>query len=161
MDLKKPKHFTSKKEDKFLVSFFFLFLFKLGKIQLWLSFTKVSSMLFENIYKICTEASVMEAILNKVLIPQNGLSQERLSISLTNNFLWFLQKIEQKRTFLNDNIVWCKNSRVFKDLSNSGSFFLFSVYTHIHVFLKNIPHKKLEMLLCKDKSSQKFHKCYS
>ena len=95
-------------------------------------------MLFENIYKICTEASVMEAILNKVLIPQNGLSQERLSISLTNNFLWFLQKIEQKRTSLNDNIVWCKNSRVFKDLSNSGSFFLFSVPTHFVILSTRI-----------------------
>ena len=138
MDLKKPKHFTSKKEDKFLVSFFFLFLFKLGKIQLWLSFTKVSSMLFENIYKICTEASVMEAILNKVLVPQNGLSQERLSISLPNNFLLFLQKIEQKHTSLNDNIVWCKNSRIFKDLSNSGSFFLFSVPMHFVILSTRI-----------------------
>ena len=138
MDLKKPKHFTSKKEDKFLVSFCFLFLFKLGKVQLWLSFTKVSSMLFENIYKICTEASVMEAILNKVLVPQNGLSQERLSIGLPNNFLLFLQKIEQKHTSLNYNIVWCKNSRIFKDLSNSGSFFLFSVPMHFVILSTRI-----------------------
>ena len=81
-------------------------------------------MLFENIYKICTEA--------------HGLSQERLSISLLNNFLLFLQKIEQKHTFLNDSIVWCKNSRVFKDLSNSGSFFLFSVPTHFVILSSRI-----------------------
>ena len=59
--------------------------------------------------------------------------------------------------------------RVIKDLSNSGSFFLFSVPEHFvvlstgkfHIFLKNIRHKKskkLERLPCKGKSSQKFHK---
>ena len=88
----------------------------------------------------------------KVLVLQNGFSHGHLSISFLNNFLWLLPKIEQKRISLNNNIVRCKNSSVIKYLSNSGSFFLFSVskhffilssfYSKFHVFLKNIPHKK-------------------
>ena len=44
-------------------------------------------------------------------------------ISFLNTFLWLLPNIEQRRTPLNDNIVWCKYSIVIKDLSESGSFF--------------------------------------
>ena len=93
----------------------------------------------------------METILSKVLVLQNGLSYERLSISFPNNFLWLLPKIEEKCISLNDNIVWCKNSRFIKDLLNIGSFYLFSVSKDFfilsmhksHVFFKNIPHKKI------------------
>ena len=66
----------------------------------------------------------MEAIFSKVSVLQNGLSHERLPISFSNTILWLLPNIEQKRIPLNDNIVWCKNFRVVKDLSNSDSFFL-------------------------------------
>ena len=44
-------------------------------------------------------------------------------ISFLNTFLWLLPNTEQRRTPLNDNIVWCKYSIVIKDLSESGSFF--------------------------------------
>ena len=113
-----------------------------------------------------------ETIYRKVLVLQNGLSHEHFPVSFPNTSQKLLLKIEQKRLSLNDNIARCKNPRAVKDLSNSGSFFLFSfpnlfysLYAQIScIFLKNIPHKKsikLENLLCKDKSSQKFHKCYS
>ena len=52
-------------------------------------------MFFENIYKICTEAPVMETILNKILVPQNGISHRHLSISFLRHVLWLLHKIEQ------------------------------------------------------------------
>ena len=69
-------------------------------------------------------------------------------------------------------VVWCKNSRVIKDLSNSGSFYLlvflniflfflrsnFAYFRKIFLAEKSI---KLERVLCKDKSFQKFRKCYS
>ena len=84
-------------------------------------------MFFENFYKICHETSVTETIFRKVLVIQNGHSHEHLRVSFPNTFLWMLPKIEQKRISLNDNIVWCKNSRVVKDLSNSGTFILFNV----------------------------------
>ena len=45
-------------------------------------------------------------------------------ISLPNTFLWLLPNTEQKHVPLNDHIVWCKYSRVIKDLSKSGSLFL-------------------------------------
>ena len=129
-------------------------------------------MLFENFQKICTEVSVTEMISSKTFVLQNGLSLGRLSFSFPNTVLWLLPKIEQKRISLNDDIVWYKNSRVIKDLSNSNSFYLISVPKHFfilstrkfHAFLKNIPHKKsikLQRLLCKNKSPLKFHKCYS
>ena len=113
-----------------------------------------------------------ETIFRKVLDFQNGLSHKHLPVSFSSTFLWLLPKIEQKRIYLNDKIAWCKKSRVVKDLSNSGSFFLFSVLKHFfilstrkfHVFLKIFLTKKiiiLERLVCEDKPSQKFHKCYS
>ena len=109
-----------------------------------------------------------EAIFRKLLVLQNGLSHEHLCVSFPDTFLWLIPKIS-----LNDNFVWCKNSRVIKDLSNSGSFFLFSVpklflilsARKFDVFLWKYSLQKksvkLERLLCKDKSSQKFHESYS
>ena len=44
-----------------------------------------------------------------------------------NTFLWLLPNMEQKCIPLNDNIIWCKDSRIIKDLSNSGRFFLLGV----------------------------------
>ena len=63
---------------------------------------------------------------DQVLVLQNGLSHGCLPISFPT-ILWLLPNIEQKRIPLIDNIVWYKNSRAIKDLSNSGSFFLLSV----------------------------------
>ena len=75
----------------------------------------------------CRKTSVMETIFSKVLVPQNGLSHGCLPTCFRNTILWILPNIEQKRIPLNDNIVWYKNSRVIKDSSNSGSFFLSNV----------------------------------
>ena len=61
-----------------------------------------------------------DTIFCKVLVLQNKLSHKHLPVSFLNTFLRFLPKIEQKRIYLNNNIVWFKNSRVVKVLSNSG-----------------------------------------
>ena len=123
---------------------------------------KCGSSMFLKLLKICTAASVTET----------PSSHGYLSITFPKIFLWLLPNIEQKRIFfLNNSIVWCKNHRAMKDLSGSGSFviqclhfFIFPTRT-FYVFLKNISRKKksikLEGLLCKGKSSQKFRKCSS
>ena len=108
------------------------------------------------------------SIFRNVLDLQNELIHKHLAVSFLNTFLWLLPKIEQKRVSSCDKIVWCKNSRVAKDLSNKWQIFLFSVpqdfvilsTRKFHVFLKNIPHKKsikLESLLCKFKNWSSYH----
>ena len=84
---------------------------------------------FENFQKIFGETSVMETIqtIQTILFFQNGLRYGRFSISFPNISLQLLPNIKQKRIPLNDNIVWSKNSRVIKDLSESGSFFLSNI----------------------------------
>ena len=77
----------------------------------------------------------METIFSKVSVHQNGLSHAPLPISFPNTILCLLPNIEQKRITLNDNIVWCKNSSVVKDLSNSGSFFLLSFPKYLNIIL--------------------------
>ena len=69
--------------------------------------------------------------LGKFLVTENGIRYWRLSISFPNTFLLLLPNIEQKRIPLNDNIVWCKRSRVIKDLSKSGSFFLLNASKYL------------------------------
>ena len=89
---------------------------------------------------------------------------------LSNTISWLLTNIEQKCIPLNVNIVWCKNSRVTKELSKTDSFFLlnvpkyflFSLRANVTYFLKNMPLKgflsKLKKFLCKDMSLQNFLK---
>ena len=95
-------------------------------------------------------------------------------ISFPNTSLWLLPNIEQKRIPLNDNIVWCKYSRVIKDLSKSGSFFLlnspkylgarifYSLYVQTLLIFWNVyfskKNRETKTFLCKDKSSQNFLK---
>ena len=88
--------------------------------ELW-NFSPVAS-LWKTL--ICRETTVMETIFRKVQIIQNGLMWGRLSINFPNTFIWLLPNIQQKLIPLKDIIVWCKHSRVIKDLSKSGSFFL-------------------------------------
>ena len=78
-------------------------------------------MFFKNFKKICTEASM--SIFRNVLDLQNELIDKHLAVSFLNTFSWLLPKIEQKRISSYDKIAWCKNSRLVKYLSNSGSFF--------------------------------------
>ena len=89
----------------------------------------------------------MKTIFSKASLFQTGISHTRLPISFLNTILWLLPNIEQKRITLNDNIVWCKNSRGAKNLSNSGSFSLLSfpkyVRANVTYFLKNIFHRKI------------------
>ena len=98
-----------------------------------------------------------------------------LSISFPNTFLWLFPNIERKGISFNDNIIWCKYSRVIQDLSKSESFFLlnapeilrrktflFSISANSTYFLKCISLKKsvkLKRLFWKHKSSQKSKYC--
>ena len=109
-------------------------------------FTTCSSSTFsENFQKICRETSVI----------QNGFACKGIFTSFLNTFLWLLLNIKQKRIILNHNFVWCKFSRVIKDLPKSGSpflikcpgilrseTFLFSLRENFTYFLKCIPLKK-------------------
>ena len=69
----------------------------------------------------------MNTNFNKISFLQNGLSHRLLFLGFPKTFLRLLQNIEQKRIPLIDSFVWCKNSRVIKDLQNIGSFFLLGV----------------------------------
>ena len=44
-------------------------------------------------------------------------------MSFPNTFLWVLPNIEKQRIPLNDNIAWCKYSRVAKDLTKKEKFY--------------------------------------
>ena len=80
-------------------------------------------------------------------------------VTFCNATVWCFLKTFRKY------VAWCKNSRVIKDLSKSGSFYLLSVPEHFFTYFWKIfltkKSKKLEKLLCKNKFSQKFHKWYS
>ena len=76
---------------------------------------------------LCRETPVMETIISKVSALQTWLSHRRLPISFSNTFLWLLPNTEKKGIPLDDDIVWCKNSIVLKDLAKIGDFFLLSV----------------------------------
>ena len=97
-------------------------------------------------------------------------SGKGFSISFLNTFLWLLPNTEQRRTPLNDNIVWCKYSIVIKDLSKSGFLYLLDAPKYLGArlfyslfaqtdsyFLKCIPSPKKSVKLkrfhCKDNSS--------
>ena len=122
-----------------------------------------SSACSETFQKICEEKFVMEIIFRNVI---------RLSISFSSTFLWLLPKIEQKHIPFNDNIVWCKYSRVITDLSKKGNFFLltapkylgarFFIFSTRYLYVFSEMHSsqkksvKLKRFLCKDKFSQNF-----
>ena len=80
-------------------------------------------------------------------------------VTFCNAAVWCFLKTYRKY------VAWCKNSRVIKDLSKSGSFYLLSVPEHFFTYFWKIflakNSKKLEKLLCKNKFSQKLHKWYS
>ena len=59
----------------------------------------------------------MEAIISKVSAVQIWLSHRSLPISFSKTFLWLFSNTEEKGIPLDDDIVWCKNSIVLKDLA--------------------------------------------
>ena len=126
MDLTKRKHFTPKKEHNFLMTTFFVSLFRLEKSQLWLSFTMQQFDGFFKTFRNLEENICDGGIFSKVAVHQNGLNHARLLFSFPSTILWLHPNIEQKHSTLNGIIVWCKNYRVVKNLSNSGSFSLLS-----------------------------------
>ena len=70
---------------------------------------------------------MMGTIFSNVSVLQNELSHGCLPISFPSTILLLLPNIEQKHIPLNYNIAWCENSRVVKDLSNNGGFFLLNL----------------------------------
>ena len=67
---------------------------------------------------------MIETIISKFSALQIWLTHRRLPISFPNTFLWLLPNIEKKGISLDDDIVRCKNSIVFKYLAKSCGFFL-------------------------------------
>ena len=104
---------------------------------------KCGSSMFLKLLKICNAASVTET----------PSSHGYLSITFPKTFLWLLPNIEQKRIFLNNSIVWCKNYRAMKDLSGSGSFFIQCLQTLFH-----FPYAHILRIFEKYFSQKKIHK---
>ena len=70
---------------------------------------------------------------SQVSVLENGLFYRRHLVSFPYTCLWLLPDIEQKRIILNENSFWYDNSRVIKDSSNSGSFFILVVLKNLGV----------------------------
>ena len=101
----------------------------------------------------------MEPIFSKISVLQNVLNQARLPISFQNTILLLLSNtnIEQKPIPLNDNIVWCKHSRVVKDLSNSGSLFLLSFPKYLGTKVFYSLYAQISRIFCKISLRKKIH----
>ena len=52
-------------------------------------------------------------------------------LSIFQTPFYGVPNIQQKRIPLNDNIVWCNYSRVIRDLSKKGSFFLLNALKYL------------------------------
>ena len=168
MNLKKGKHFIPKKENNFLMS---CFSFKTRKglvlVKFW--YNAAVRCFLKTFRKYAGKRLWWKQFLGKLKLFKMD-SGKGFFISFLNTFLWLLPNIEQRRTPLNDNIVWCKYSIVIKDLSKSGFLFLlnapkylgarlfYSLFVQTYTyFLKCIPPPKKSVKLkrfhCKDNSS--------
>ena len=132
-----------------------------------------SSIFFEVFQEIWTEGSVKNTIFRKVLVLQDGYVWTSIFLLVfrtpfygcsqklnKNAFLWMITLFYAK-TPVSSKICQIMVAYFHLMSLHAPLFFLRTNFTH---FWKNIPHKKLhktESLLCKDTSSQKFHKCYS
>ena len=113
MNLKKRKHFTSK--DLVLVKFYFN-----AAVRRFLKIFRT----FAGKHLWC------KPFLGKFKLFKMD-SGKGFFISFPNINLKLLPNIEQKRILLSDNIVWCKYSRVIKDLSKSESLFLLNARKYL------------------------------
>ena len=128
MNSQKRKHFAPKKEDSWLMGLILSSCFSF-QTRTDLVLVKSSTMQqFDVFWKLLENLQGNNCDGNHFSesLSYSKWAQVRayLSISFPNKFLWLLPNIEQKLIPLNDNIVWCKYSRVIKNLSKSGSFFL-------------------------------------
>ena len=168
MNLKKGKHFIPKKENNFLMSFFS---FQTRKDLVLVNFYYHAAVwcFLKTFRKYAGKRLWWKPFLGKLKLFKMD-SGKGFFISFPNTFLCLLPNIEQRPIPLNDNIVWCKYSRVIKDLSKSGSLFLlnapkylgarlfYSLYVQTYTyFLKCILLKKKSVkpkrFHCKDSSS--------
>ena len=127
MKLKKRKHFTPKKGDSFLMSLFSSSFFSFqtrADLVLVKFYYNVAVRRFLNAFrKFAGKRLWLKPFLGKFKLFKMD-SGKGVFLSVFRNFLWLLPNIQHKRITLNDSIVWCKYSRVIKDLSKSGNFFL-------------------------------------
>ena len=119
MNLQKRKHFTPKKEGSFLMNLFLSYCF----------FYQTRKDLV--LVKFCCNAAVRCFLKTFRKFAGNACEWDHFQES-NSSFYQFseqlfkgcFQKLSRKHIPLNDNIVWCKYSRVIKDLSKKWSFFL-------------------------------------
>ena len=168
MNLKKGKHFIPKKENNFLMSCF-SFQTRKGLVLVKFWYNAAVRRFLKTFRKYTGKRLWWKLFLGKLKLFKMD-SGKGFFISFLNTFLWLLPNIEQRRTPLNDNIVWCKYSIVIKDLSKSWFLFLlnapkylgarlfYSLFAQTYTyFLKFIPPPKKSVKLkrfhCKDNSS--------
>ena len=165
MNLKKRKHFAAKKEGSFLMSFFLSYCFsyqtRKDLVLVKFCYNAAVQRFFKTFRKSAGKRLWKRTFLEKLF-------------SLPNTFLWLLSKTHSEHIPLNDNIVWYKYSRVIKDLSKKGSFFLLNtpkylgarffilstrkLYVFSEMYSSQKKSVKLKRFLCKDKFSQNFLK---
>ena len=68
--------------------------------------------------------TVMETIFKNVQVIQKRTQVSGPFYQFSKHFVMVVPNTDQKRIPMNDNIAWCKYSRVSKDLLKRGSFFL-------------------------------------
>ena len=121
MNLKKGKKFTPKKENSFLMS---CFSFQTRKDLVLVKFYYNATVrrFLKSFRKFAGKRLRWKPFLGKFKLFKMD-SGKGFFISFPNIISQLLLNIEQKRILLSDNIVWCKYSRVTKDLSKSESLF--------------------------------------
>ena len=129
MNLKKGKNFTPKKENSFLMS---CFSFQTRKDLVLVKFYYNATVrpFLKSFRKFAGERLRWNPFLGKFKLFKMD-SGKGFFISFPNIILQLLPNIEQKRILLSDNIVWCKYSRVIKDLSKSESLFLLNARKYL------------------------------
>ena len=131
MYLKKRKHFTPKKEDSFLMSLFlstcFSFQTRTDLVLVKFYYSPAVRRFFETFRKFVAKRLWWKPFLGKFkLFKMNSGKGIFLSVFSTPFLV-----AEHKRIPLNDNIVWCKYSRVIKNLSKRGNFFLLNAPKYV------------------------------
>ena len=176
MNLKKRKHFTLKKEDSFLMNLFlssyFSFQTRTDLVLAKFYFSAAVRHFLKTFRKIAGKRLWWKPYLGKFKLFKVDSGKGVFLSVFRAHVSGCFQTLNS--IHLNDNTVWCIYSRVIKDLSKSGGFFLLNALKYsgesqfhspyaqsLHIFwnilLKKTKTKKnvkLKKLFCKDKSSE-------
>ena len=112
--------------------------------------------------------TVMETIYKNVQVIQKWTQVSEPFYQFSKHFVMVVSNTDQKRIPMNDNIAWCKYSRVSKDLLKSESFFLLNAPKYFSILstrklcvfseMCSFQEKsvKLKSFLCEENCSQNF-----